>query len=98
MSKNTNSRKILHVDMDAFYAAVEMRDNPKLKGKPVIIGSLPGERGVVSTCNYKAREFGDLNNIDNELVASVIKDLELDELIAKLPKGLDTPLGKIAED
>jgi len=44
--------------MDAFFAAVEMRDNPKLKGKAVIIGALPGERGVVSTCNYKAREFG----------------------------------------
>jgi DNA polymerase-4/DNA polymerase IV (DinB-like DNA polymerase) len=44
--------------MDAFYAAVETRDHPELKGKPVIIGSLPGERGVVSTCNYKAREFG----------------------------------------
>ena len=58
MTKNTNSRKILHVDMDAFFAAVEMRDNPELKGKPVIIGALPGERGVVSTCNYKAREFG----------------------------------------
>jgi len=51
-------RKILHVDMDAFYAAVETRDNPELKGKPLIIGSLPGERGVVSTCNYKAREYG----------------------------------------
>jgi len=58
MKSNINSRKILHVDMDAFYAAVEMRDNPELKGKPVIIGALPGERGVVSTCNYKAREFG----------------------------------------
>ena len=51
-------RRIIHVDMDAFFAAVEIRDNPSLKGKPVIIGSLPGERGVVSTCNYKAREFG----------------------------------------
>ena len=58
MTENTNSRKILHVDMDAFFAAVETRDNPELKGKPLIIGSLPGERGVVSTCNYKAREFG----------------------------------------
>jgi len=54
----SNARKILHVDMDAFFAAVEMRDDPQLKGKPVIIGALPGERGVVSTCNYKAREFG----------------------------------------
>jgi len=44
--------------MDAFYAAVETRDNPELKGKPVIIGALPGERGVVATCNYKAREYG----------------------------------------
>lgn len=52
------SRRIIHVDMDAFYAAVETRDNPALLGKPVIIGSLPGERGVVATCNYKAREFG----------------------------------------
>jgi len=44
--------------MDAFFAAVEIRDNPELAGKPVIIGSLPGERGVVSTCSYEARVFG----------------------------------------
>ena len=44
--------------MDAFFASVEIRDNPSLKGKPVIIGSLPNERGVVSTCNYEARKFG----------------------------------------
>ena len=49
---------ILHVDMDAFYAAVEMRDNPALRGKPLIIGSLPHERGVVATCNYEARKYG----------------------------------------
>ena len=58
---NDLSRKIIHIDMDAFFAAVEIRDNPKLKGKPVIIGSDPrqtGWRGVVSTCSYEARAFG----------------------------------------
>ena len=44
--------------MDAFFAAVEARDNPELRGKPLIIGALPHERGVVSTCSYEARKFG----------------------------------------
>ncbi len=52
------NRKIIHLDMDAFFAAIEERDNPKLKGKPVIVGAPPGTRGVVSTCNYIAREYG----------------------------------------
>ena len=51
-------RQIIHVDMDAFYASVEARDNPALVGKPLIIGSLPQERGVVATCSYEARKFG----------------------------------------
>ena len=51
-------RTIIHVDMDAFFAAVEVRDNPELRGKPLIIGALPNERGVVSTCSYEARKFG----------------------------------------
>lgn len=58
---NDLSRKIIHIDMDAFFASVEIRDNPKLKGKPVIIGNDPrktGGRGVVSTCSYEARSFG----------------------------------------
>ena len=55
------SRKIIHIDMDAFFAAVEERDNPELRGKPVVIARDPritGGRGVVSTANYVARRFG----------------------------------------
>lgn len=49
---------ILHVDMDAFFASVELLHHPEWRGKPVIVGSGPRERGVVSTCSYEARRFG----------------------------------------
>jgi DNA polymerase IV len=51
-------KKIIHVDMDAFFAAVYIRDHPEVKGKPVICGGPANSRGVVSTCSYEARKFG----------------------------------------
>ncbi len=56
--KPKSATTILHVDMDAFFAAIEEKDNPSLEGKPVIIGGPKDSRGVVTTCNYIARSFG----------------------------------------
>ena len=54
----SSHRKIIHIDMDAFFASVEQLDNSGLRGKAVIVGGLPGSRGVVAACSYEARKFG----------------------------------------
>ncbi|MFP6874942.1 MAG: DNA polymerase IV [Verrucomicrobiales bacterium] len=56
--ENPQPRKIIHVDMDCFYAAIELREHPELAGKAIAVGGRPGGRGVLTTCNYEARKFG----------------------------------------
>src|SRR5437868_11715348 len=58
MAPPGKERRIIHLDMDCFYAAIEMRDRPALRGKPIGVGGARDRRGVLTTCNYEAREFG----------------------------------------
>jgi DNA polymerase-4 len=73
------SRVFFHVDLDAFFASVEQLDDPELKGRPVIVGAMPGRRGVVSTCSYEARAFG------------VHSAMPISEAFKRCPQGVYLP-------
>src|SRR5215470_2778056 len=87
------SRKIIHIDMDAFYASVEQRDNPELRGKPVAVGG-SRERGVVAAASYEARKFDAYKAISlqiREIFAEytpIIEPLSLDEAYLDVTKNL----------
>ena len=72
-----SQRKIIHVDCDCFYAAVEIRENPRLRGRPVAVGGTPERRGVVATCNYEAREYGVHSAMASARAVKLCPDLEI---------------------
>jgi DNA polymerase-4 len=70
-------RKIIHIDMDCFYAAVEIRDRPELRGKPLAVGGSPTGRGVIATANYEARKFGVRSAISSARAVALCPELIL---------------------
>lgn len=68
-------RKIIHCDCDCFYAAVEARDNPQLRGRPIAVGGAPNSRGVIATCSYEARKYGVRSAMSSAKAAQLCPDL-----------------------
>jgi DNA polymerase IV len=100
-------RRILHIDMDAFFAAVEERRNPALTGKPVVIGGMgdPSRRGVVSTANYEARKFGVRSAMPLRTALKLCPravflpvDYEAYEIASRIIKGVLKAVSPVMED
>ena len=81
--RDTTARKIIHCDADCFFAAIEMRDDPSLCGRPMAVGGAADRRGVISTCNYEARAFG----VRSAMATATAKRLCLDLLV--IPQNMD---------
>lgn len=77
MNSNIPPRKIIHVDMDCFYAAIEIRDNPELANRPVAVGAPPESRGVLCTSNYIARQYGVRSAMSSATAMRLCKNLVL---------------------
>lgn len=68
-------RKIIHVDCDCFYAAIEMRDDPSLANRPLAVGGAAERRGVIATCNYEARAYGVRSAMSSHQALKLCPDL-----------------------
>ena len=97
------NRKIIHIDMDCYYAAVEMRENPELVGKPIAVGG-NSERGVLSTCNYEARKYGLRSAMSNYRAKQLCPDviivsgnMELYKSISKQIRGIFAQYTELVE-
>ncbi|WP_137822592.1 DNA polymerase IV [Pseudomonas sp. D(2018)] len=91
-------RKIIHIDCDCFYAAIEMRDDPALAGKPLAVGGSPDKRGVVATCNYDARAYGVRSAMPMRTAVKLCPDLTIVRPRMDVYKGVSRQIHQIFRD